>query len=157
MATQTGPRDELDWRIIEILRDDGRTTNKDIANALGISEANVAARIRWLRARKIISIILQRDLYSQGYEFQCSVDVFVSGRKVLPVARELARIPSVTVVSLLIGKPEIMVVCNARDRQDMTELIHDRIAGVKGVHDISVHTALHIHKYESIFADLVNR
>lgn len=157
MASTSGPRDEHDWKIIEILREDGRTTNKEIARQLDLSEANVAARIKWLRVHKVMVVTLQRDLYSQGFEFQCAVDVHVKGRKAMAVARDLARIDEVTAVSLLIGKPDIILVCNATDRSNMLDVIHNKIALVKGVFEIAVHTALDIHKYESYFADLVNQ
>ncbi len=73
------PIDDLDRKIIELLREDGRAPNKLIAAKLGVSETTVAIRIRSLRERKVMIVTLQRDFYSQGFDLQCLGDVFVAG------------------------------------------------------------------------------
>ncbi|MGB9815807.1 MAG: Lrp/AsnC family transcriptional regulator [Thermoplasmata archaeon] len=48
------PIDRIDLAIICFLRNDARTSNSEIAEALGISEATVRRRIKELQERKII-------------------------------------------------------------------------------------------------------
>src|SRR4030095_15819824 len=101
------PIDDLDRRIIELLREDGRAPNKLLAAQLGVSETTIAIRIRSLRERKVMLVTLQRDFYSQGFDLQCLGDVYVSERKVEAVARDLADLPNVTIVTMNFGSPEI--------------------------------------------------
>ena len=79
--------DDLDRRLIDELKRDGRATNKAIAQALGIAESTVATRLRQLRDDKVMLVALRRDLHSKGFDLQCFVDVYVKGRAVETVAR----------------------------------------------------------------------
>jgi hypothetical protein len=102
-------------------------------------------------------VILQRDVYSQGYELQCWVDVIVKGRRVLLVARDIARLDDVMAVNLLVGKPEISLICHARGRSELLSLVYGSICAIKGVEQVSMHVALQIHNYGSATADLSSR
>ena len=146
--------DDIDRRLIEELRKDGRTPNKTLAGRLGISETTVASRLRQLHDDKVMLVTLRRDMYSKGYDLQCFADISVSGRAVSVVAKDLAKIEAVTSVSLLLGTPEIMAVFNARDRRDLMRVMNDELAWVKGVARIEIHTALDIRKYKAGYANL---
>ena len=148
--------DDLDRRIIDLLRDDGRAPNKQLAAELGVSETTIAIRIRSLRERKVMLVTLQRDFYSQGFDLQCLGDVYVSGREVEAVARDLANLPNVTIVTMNFGSPEIFIAFNARDRSDVVRIIEGQLAQVKGVDRIETSIALDIRKYESWFGNLAH-
>jgi Lrp/AsnC family transcriptional regulator, leucine-responsive regulatory protein len=150
------PIDDLDRKIIELLREDGRAPNKLLASELGVSETTIALRIRSLRERKVMLVTLQRDIYSQGFDLQCLGDVYVSQRNVDAVARELSGLPNVTIVTMNIGSPEIFIAFNARDRGDVVEIIDSQLSRVKGVERIETYIALDIRKYESWFGNLAH-
>jgi Lrp/AsnC family leucine-responsive transcriptional regulator len=148
--------DDLDRRIIDRLREDGRAPNKQLATELGVSETTIAIRIRSLRERKVMLVTLQRDFYSQGFDLQCLGDVYVSGREVEAVARDLANLPNVTIVTMNFGSPEIFIAFNARDRSDVVRIIEEQLAQVTGVDRIETSIALDIRKYESWFGNLAH-
>ncbi len=150
------PIDDLDRRIIDLLRDDGRAPNKLLAAKLGVSETTIAIRIRSLRERKVMLVTLQRDFYSQGFDLQCLGDVYVAERAVEAVARDLAALPNVTIVTLTLGSPEIFIAFNARDRSDVVTIIDEQLARVKGVVHLETYVALEIRKYESWFGNLAH-
>jgi Lrp/AsnC family transcriptional regulator, regulator for asnA, asnC and gidA len=152
----TKPIDDVDRKIIELLREDGRMPNKLLAAKLGVSETTIAIRIRSLRERKVMLVTLQRDFYSQGFDLQCLGDVYVTGRPVEAVARDLANLPSVTIVTLNFGSPEIFIAFNARDRSDVAQVIDEQLAKVKGIDRIETSIALDIRKYESWFGNLAH-
>ena len=64
LQTVTKVVDEIDLKIIEALREDGRTPNKTLAMQLGVSETTIASRIRGLRERKIMLVTLQPGAYT---------------------------------------------------------------------------------------------
>jgi DNA-binding Lrp family transcriptional regulator len=145
--------DEIDLKIIEALRADGRTPNKTLAIELGVSETTIASRIRGLRERKVMLVTLQRDIFAQGYEFQCIAEVYVANRKVDAVAADLCKL-DLSSVALTLGSPEITVVFSARDRADMMRVIGEQIAQVRGVERVETHVVLDVRKYESSYGDL---
>jgi DNA-binding Lrp family transcriptional regulator len=150
------PIDELDRKIIEMLRDDGRAPNKQLAAKLGVSETTIALRIRSLRERKVMLVTLQRDFYTQGFDLQCLGDVYVHERQVEAVARDLADLSNVTIVTMNFGSPEIFIAFNARDRSDVVSIIDQQLARVRGIDRVETYIALDIRKYEARFGNLAH-
>ena len=147
--------DDIDRALIELLRTDGRMSNKRLAKQVSISEATVANRIRRLQQESVLRVVLRRDLYSKGYDLQCFAEISVAGRAVEQVASDLAGIERATSVNLLLGTPEIMMVFNAVDREDLLAGLENEIAGVEGVTRVELHTAIDIRKYKTGYARLV--
>ena len=147
--------DETDYALIALLRTDGRMTNKALAKGLAVSEATVANRIRRLQDESVLHVLLRRDLYSKGFDLQCFAEVSVAGRSVEQVASDLVRIERATSVNLLLGTPEIMLVFNAVDREDLLAVLENEIAAVEGVGRVELHTAIDIRKYKTGYARLV--
>jgi len=147
--------DDIDRALIELLRTDGRMSNKRLAKQVSISEATVANRIRRLQQESVLRVVLRRDLYSKGYDLQCFAEISVAGRAVERVASDLAGIGRATSVNLLLGTPEIMMVFNAVDREDLLAGLENEIAGVEGVTRVELHTAIDIRKYKTGYARLV--
>jgi Lrp/AsnC family transcriptional regulator for asnA, asnC and gidA len=141
--------DEIDLRIIEALRKDGRTPNKSIAKLLNVSETTVASRIRSLTERNVMQVTLQRDIYSLGYEFQGFLDVYVSGRDVDAVAADIAPIEGVLSVAIYLGSPDIFVSFAARGRADLARIVNDELAKISGIQRVESYFALEIRKFES--------
>jgi Lrp/AsnC family transcriptional regulator, regulator for asnA, asnC and gidA len=154
MRPMTVSLNPIDLALIDALREDGRRPNKSLARELGIAETTVASRIRQLRQDKVMLVTLRRDLYSKGFDLQCFADISVSGRSVDAVANELALIREVSSVSLMLGTPEIVVVFNAVDRQDLLRILEQEIAPVAGVTRTELHTAVDIRKYQTGYATL---
>ncbi|HET6474276.1 MAG TPA: Lrp/AsnC family transcriptional regulator [Pseudomonadales bacterium] len=141
--------DETDLRIIEALREDGRTPNKTIAKMLNVSETTVASRIRALTERNVMQVTLQRDIYSLGYEFQGFLDVYVAGRDVDAVAADIVPIEGVLAVAIYLGSPDILVSFAARNREDLARIVNDEMAKVAGIQRVESYFALEIRKFES--------
>ena len=141
--------DEIDLRIIDVLRGDGRTPNKSIAKLLNVSETTVASRIRSLTERNVMQVTLQRDIYSLGYQFQGFLDVYVMGRNVDLVAADIVPIEGVLAVVIHVGSPDIFVSFAARDRQDLARVVTDDIGKVAGIQRVDSYLALDIRKFES--------
>jgi len=150
--------DEIDLRIIDALRQDGRTPNKSIAKQLNVSETTVASRIRSLTERDVMQVTLQRDIYSLGYQFQGFLDVYVVGRDVDLVAADIAPISGVLAVAIYLGRPDILVSFAARDRDDLARIVTDEIGRIAGIQHVDSYVALDIRKFESAHVALgVNR
>ena len=150
--------DEIDLRIIDALRQDGRTPNKTIAKMLNVSETTVASRIRALTERNIMQVTLQRDIYSLGYEFQGFLDVYVGNRDVDAVAADIVPIKGVLAVAIYLGSPDILVSFAACDREDLARIVNDEVAKVAGIQRVDSYLALEIRKFEAAHVALgVNR
>jgi len=141
--------DEIDLRIIDALRQDGRTPNKSIAKMLNVSETTVASRIRSLTERNVMQVTLQRDIYSLGYAFQGFLDIYVAGRNVDAIAADIVPIDGVLAVAIYLGSPDIFVSFAARDRADLARIVNQEIAEIAGIRRVESYFALEIRKFES--------
>ena len=148
--------DALDRELIEALRSDGRTPNKALAARLDVSEATIAARIRALKQSRTMKVTLQRDMYAFGYQYLCVSEVYVAGRAVDAVARDIVRLPGIASVSVLLGTPDLFFSFYARSRDEISATLTTRIARIKGVEKIETHIALDLVKHDSGLADLAD-
>lgn len=125
-----------------------------MADALTLSEATVATRIRALETNRVIKILAQRDFRAAGFHVLASVDVNVAGRAISSVAAELSNIDGVGNLSTFMGDPSIMLLAMAGSLAELQSLITDQIATVAGVTSIETMVFADILKYESEFANL---
>ncbi len=146
--------DRIDLQIIETLRQDGRTPNKSIAKLLNVSETTIASRIRAMTESNVMRVTLQRDFYSLGYQFQGFLDLYVAGRSVGDVARDVGVIDGVLATAVYLGSPDILVSFGARDREDLSRIINKEVAKVSGIEHMDSYVALDIRKFESSYVAL---
>ena len=81
--------DDTDSRIISLLEEDGRRSNRDIARILGITEKQVGARIRRLLQQDVMRIVAVVDVFAAGFEFMMTAGVRVDNRPATEVAQQL--------------------------------------------------------------------
>ena len=143
------PLDELDYAIVAILRSAPRETSKAIADQLSVSEVTVATRIRALETDRVIKVMAQCDFRAAGYDVLASVDLCVHGRSVEQVAKELAGIERIALVSILMGDPSISMLVMARDLVDLQDLTTNTIAAIEGVRSVETMVFSEILKYQS--------
>jgi DNA-binding Lrp family transcriptional regulator len=140
--------DATDSRIIGLLAEDGRRSNRDIARIAGVPEKQVAARIRRLHGERL-RIAAVVDVFAAGFEFMLNVGVQVSGRPAVDVARELARHPEVLSVALVSGPYEIEIVLVARDQDTLARFVQVELRRVSGVRALAPSLRLEVFKFET--------
>lgn len=126
---------ESDARILDILQDNARETQADIARAVGLAPSAVLERIRKLEARGVI----------RGYAAQIDpraveqgMLAFVSVRSASApgdnsVARSLAEFPEILEVHHVAGEDCYLIKVRARDAEHLGLLLRTRIGRVAGV------------------------
>lgn len=154
MTDESYEIDDLSRAIIRQIQVEPRTANKEIADSLGVSEATIATRIRLLEERRILRVMLQRDMRSLGYGLLVLVDINVVRRPIDDVADDLMRIEETASLCVMMSNPEIILQLNARDQGHLLELIETKLAKVKGIGSFNVLTALEVVKLASGFGSM---
>jgi Lrp/AsnC family leucine-responsive transcriptional regulator len=127
--------DELDARILEVLRDNARTTQSDIAKAVGLAPSAVLERMRKLEAKGAIR------------EYVAAIDPHLANRALLafvavrtnefgpeqPSAHALAKIPEVLEVHHVAGEDCYFLKVRAKDAEHLGQLLRQQIAATPGV------------------------
>jgi DNA-binding Lrp family transcriptional regulator len=154
MATDAHTIDELDRRIVERLRVDGRETNRSLAAALGVNEATIAARLRRLEAGDVVSVVALTDIHRLGFPYFAFALVSVAGRPVMEVARDLALVPQSIAVNVQTGRYDIVCALLARDRAELGTVIGEDIPQVPGVASVRCELAVDVLRFDSSWAAL---
>jgi DNA-binding Lrp family transcriptional regulator len=135
---------ELDRAILEQLSHDPLTSNRAIAEALGVSTGQVAARTRWLDQKNVSRVIAVLDLKAAGQSF-CFVQVDVRGRSISDVAADVSSIRETLAVSALIGSThDLLVLLRFTTPDVLHNLLFRSLAQIEGVYRISVAIVLEI-------------
>jgi DNA-binding Lrp family transcriptional regulator len=138
--------DEIDQRIIDLLRQDGRQPYRALARELDLTESMVRARVKRLEESNTMRVVAVTDFEAAGYEMLLAIGVQVEGRSPVEVANDLAKFPEIFSINVVIGSFDIELLVVAEDQAAMTDLISNRIAGLPGVRRILPSLALDVVK-----------
>lgn len=139
--------DGLDFDIIRQLREDGRRPAKTIAQALGITEATVTARINALSEASVMRVMAQRNVAHLRTRLFCFIRVWIRDRSSQAVANDIAAFAGAGSVMLMMGSPEIHVTALVEDNDGLLALLQDHIAQVPGVARLDASVTLKAYKY----------
>ena len=138
--------DATDQAIITLLRGDGRMSYRAIARELDIAENTVRARVRRMEESDTLRVVAVTDIEAAGYSMLLAIGVQVEGRSPEAVARDMATIPEVFSVSVVVGAQDIEILVVSRDQAALNELITDKLGGVPGVRRLTPALALDVLK-----------
>lgn len=153
----TGARlelDDLDRRIVERLRVDGRATNRSLAGALGVSEATVATRLRGLESAQAVHVVALTDMQGLGMAWFAFLFVRVGGRPALEVATEIAAVESTIFVNLHTGRFDIICGALVRTREELAEVVGQVVPRIRGVRSVRCELAADVVRFDSSWAAL---
>lgn len=116
--------DDIDLRILGLLREDGRASVAAIAQAVGISRANAYARLERMRSAGVIegfSARVRPDALGLGVTAIIFLDVRSPARESL--SGPLREIPGIEYAAFVTGEHDVVVVVRAPDVTDLRERI----------------------------------
>ena len=138
--------DDTDNAIIELLRADGRMPYRAIAREVGVTESTVRARVRRLEESDTMRVVAVTDIEAAGFTMLLAVGVQVENRSPEQVAREMAAIPEVFSVNVVVGAHDVEILVVAEDQAALTQLITGRLAEVAGVRRLTPALAVDVLK-----------
>jgi DNA-binding Lrp family transcriptional regulator len=138
--------DDTDQAIIALLRADGRMPYRAIARELDVSENTVRARVRRMEESDTMRVVAVTDIEAAGYGMLLAIGVQVEGQSPEAVAHEMAVIPEVFSVSVVVGAQDIEILVVAQDQAALNELIANKLGAVPGVRRLTPALALDVLK-----------
>jgi len=138
--------DETDQAIIALLREDGRMPYRAIARELQVAENTVRSRVRRMEESDTLRLVAVTDIEAAGYGMLLAIGVQVEGQPPEAVAREMARIPEVFSVNVVVGAQDIEILVVAEDQVRLNELMAGKLAAVPGVRHLTPALALEVLK-----------
>jgi Lrp/AsnC family transcriptional regulator, leucine-responsive regulatory protein len=127
--------DDIDAQILHILQDNARTTQTDIAKAVGLAPSAVLERVRKLEARGAIRdyvAVIDPQLVHRALLAFVSVKTNEYGPE-QPSAIALAQIPEVLEIHHVAGEDCFLLKVRAKDAEHLGHMLRKQIASVPGV------------------------
>lgn len=140
--------DATDRSIVQHLRGNGRSTNQQIAESLGLTATTVSSRIKRMEEASQLRVVAVSDFAAHGITFLMRVAVEVDGRPASEVARELARFPEVFATHIVTGRYDIDMLVALRELGDLSELLLDKFSQVAGIRSMTPSIVVDVVKYQ---------
>jgi len=125
------PPDDFDARLVRALQREGRASHLDLARDLGVSRALVAARLRDLLAGGTVRVVAAVDPGLIGQHVMAHVSIEVS-TAAEPVAHWLTELPEAVLVSVVGGRPAIVVELRVATHDELADVLA-RVRAREGV------------------------
>ncbi|MBO8183078.1 MAG: Lrp/AsnC family transcriptional regulator [Archaeoglobus sp.] len=129
--------DEKDVKIIKMLMDDARISYTNMAKKLNITEAAVRKRVKNLESRGVIrKYTVEIDSSKLGYNIISLTGIDTEPEKFLDVAKNLKNEDFAKSVYITTGDHMIMAEIWAKDGDELTKIISEKIGKLPGVKKI---------------------
>lgn len=145
---ENGSHHDVEFELFEHLRNNGRISNRELAELLDISPKQAGVRLRRLLSRDDVRIAATVDAFSAGFDFLLAVGVTVN-MAAADVARQLAAIPNVISVVRMSGQYDIECLVAAENHANLSEIVEKHLSRVSGVRSLHPSLVLEVVKYQT--------
>jgi DNA-binding Lrp family transcriptional regulator len=132
--------DAVDQAILRRLQRDGRQTNRELAEALGIAPSTALERTRALRARGVITgfhAAVDLAALGRGVQALISIRIRPQSREAIETVRDnMAQLPETLGVFVVTGNEDVLVHVAVPSTQYLRDFVLDRLARRKEFVDV---------------------
>ncbi len=140
--------DAVDESIMNLLREDGRLSNREVARRLDVSEGTVRQRLKKLEDANAIRMGVVVDPIKLGIGIGATVLLTVEPRCVEDVLDAFCKLPEAKYVATTTGPFNIFVSLAAVDIQALRALVNEQIEQCGGVQRVEVRPIVSIPKHD---------
>jgi Lrp/AsnC family transcriptional regulator, regulator for asnA, asnC and gidA len=138
--------DELDRQIIDLLREDGRRSNREVARKLNVPEATVRYRVRRLTDSGILKIAASVDPEHLGYALTAVISVQVTPRLFVTASDKISSMSEVMWLAITAGASDIIFTASFHNQDEMFTFVADRLAHIEGINRIETSVCMRVVK-----------
>lgn len=129
--------DDTDRKIINLLREDSRRPFTEIAEKIGVSEGTVRKRVNCLKDEGVIKkYSVELDPSKLGYEMVSILGLGVDPQNLLKVVDQIREFDEVKWAAKSTGDHMIMAEIWAKDAEELSKIISEKIGQLDGVRDL---------------------
>jgi Lrp/AsnC family transcriptional regulator for asnA, asnC and gidA len=127
----------IDAKIVELLQEDGRRSNVEIARRIGVAEATVRKRIERLVRERVVQIGAWPDPLRIGYQTYALIEIEAHLGQAERVAARLASFPEIFFLAICTGRYDLMVAACFRSNDEIHDFMTRRLPRVPGIQRIT--------------------
>jgi len=145
--------DEIDHKILRVLQEDGRISNQDLADQVGLSPSPCLRRVKALEESGVIQkYVALVDPAAVRQTLQAIVEVRLNQQTVASVAqfeKQILKYPQVLECYLMAGDWDYMLRVVAHDLDDFRTFCVDSLAKIPGVANVKSSICMKQVKYST--------
>ncbi|MEM1627127.1 MAG: Lrp/AsnC family transcriptional regulator [Sulfolobaceae archaeon] len=131
--------DEIDQKILNILRYNAKKTLKELSDELGVPISTIRYRIKRLEENEIIKgyvALIDRNVL--GLKVSLVVEIEASPKYLRSVAQELAKFPEVVRIYLMDNGPRLHSHFVFKDELQAHQFITNKLYSITGIESVSI-------------------
>jgi DNA-binding Lrp family transcriptional regulator len=125
--------DEYDLKILEELEDDARLSIQELARKTGMKRTTLRYRLNKLISSGTLNFACIANVEVLEYQIPIGIGISVAPGKTEDVAREVAALPAVKVVNIVLGNYEIFAWALLKDHKELTKFISEDLGQIQGI------------------------
>ena len=149
--------DELDHKIIELLFEDARISNRKLAAKLDFTEGTIRSRVKRLEDENLIRFTAVTNMNNLNRPQLGSIGIHVEQNLMQDVIDALAEMPEIGAVIKMFGRFDIMAMSLFEGLPAVHELASNKILALKGVRHVETVTVVDILKYDNRVARIISK
>jgi len=141
--------DEIDQRILDAMRKDGRTAFAQIAGKLKVSPGMIRQRYNRLVDMGVLKVVAISNPLQRGFKTMALVGIRTDGIKMLDVAEQVSKLKEVVYLVVVSGRFDIVAEVVCRDHEDLLKFITEKLYAIEGVRESE--TFMHLKIVKEIY------
>lgn len=146
--------DDVDRAILQVLQNDGRISNVDLANRVSLSPPAIHARLKRLEQRGYIrQYVALLDREKVGYDMLCFIEVSLQLHQPAQVEnfrQVIQQMPEVLECHHVTGEYDYLLKVVVNSRKDLEQFVVNRLTPIPGL--ARIHTSLALAEVKSTTA-----
>ncbi|MFW6154981.1 MAG: Lrp/AsnC family transcriptional regulator [Planctomycetota bacterium] len=127
--------DDLDVGIVQLLDQDGRMSNVEMAKRLNVSESTIRQRLKRLVGGHVLRMQPLLNMERFGQWHLVLIGLSIEGRQLEQCARQLNTLDEVVNTMIVTGRFDLIATLLLENRRSLTEFITGKLAKVPGIRD----------------------
>ena len=125
--------DKLDYKIVSMLKQDGRLSNANVARVLKVSEGTIRRRLKRMTNENIIRIFAVPNPESIGLHSEALIGIQVDPDKMEIIANKVSQLKQATWVAHTTGTYDIFLWAAVESTEELGKFIRGPIGTIPGV------------------------
>lgn len=124
---------DLDWKLIEYLSINGRISNSELANKLGLHVSTISRRISSLLERNLIRIMSQPNPSKLGYASSAILVVNVDQKVSDAICKIIYPLDEVFLLLKIVNRPHLVIGVHTKSNEMIIDLINKKVLSHPGI------------------------
>lgn len=125
--------DAVDQHILSILENNGRATNREIAESVGVSEGTVRNRVERLIRDDVLRIVGVTNPSKLGLNTAAVISISAELSRITDIAERIAEAEGVVYVGYTTGNADIIVLAFFPSNDELTDFMTQSLAAIPGI------------------------